>query len=1186
MARVKVLLVSTVVSGSLRRAIEDVSGYVDVRLVYSHDLRRYGREEVQRLVDWADVILVDVRGDPGVLGEVDYGEKDVVVLVGGSTLMARAKLGRFRMPARAAGVAESPESVKRRIERIQRVIEGLGRLIPLGALRDARDYVQLMKYWANGGYENYRNMLLLLARRAGARVEVGRPVEFREYGLYHPVHGFDYKPAIDPGKPTVGVLFYGGMHFEQEVETLKRLLERLEPVANVVPVYSEGILNLKAVEEYFINVDAIISLLWFRLNGGPLGGDPRPTIELLKARGAKLFTPALMFTQRIEDWERSERGLDVLQTITTVVLPEMDGGVEPIPICGVRGDEVVPIEDRVDKLARRVARWLELRRKPNSEKRVAIVIYNYPPGEENLGSAAYLDTFKSVERILEALEREGYRVERADLRRLFLERRLFNPELHPPEAVGGPRMSVEEYLKYFNELPEEARREVIEAWGEPPGDIMVDGRGIVIPGVVLGNVFIGVQPSRRPVLRTEEDVYSAIHDKTKPPHHQYLAFYFWIQRVFKADCVIHVGTHGTAEFMKGKEIGLSSKCFPDILIGDLPHLYIYHVVNTSESTIARRRLYATLISYNSPPYTTADLYEDYARLEEYLDEYREALDKDPARAEVARRKALELARKLHLGEDLEEVEAKLYEYKRSIIPKGLHVLGEKYSLEDLEDFMVLLGRYDRGRVKSLNRLISEAKGWRYEEVLKDPRRLREVDREAREVVRRFLRGERFPQYEETLNYLLEVARRYADNSLEIRSVIEGLNARYIEPSTGGDVIRNPDALPTGRNIHQFDPMKVPTEAAVERGRHIARETLRRYLEKHGRYPESVAVVLWGFETTKTQGETVAQILEYLGVEVVHKTPWEKELRVIPIEKLGHPRIDVVVTICGFFREMFPNVMRLIDQAVKMVSQLDEPEEVNYVKKHVRELAGFGELASVRIFGPRATEYSTRMLQLVEDSAWRDEGDLAEAYLASMSYAYGGSAYSREAREVFESLLRRVEMVTQVRDSHDYEITDLDHYYEFFGGLSKAVETLRGEKPEMLIADSTREVVKVESVKEAIERGTVTRTLNPKWIEAMLKHGFHGAQKISDRVEYLLGLAATTGAVENWIWDRVAERFVLDDEIFQRLRESNPYAAKKILERLLEAHRRGYWHADEEVLARVEERYLDLEGMLEEEVSQN
>ncbi|NJE85552.1 magnesium chelatase subunit H [Thermococcus sp. CX2] len=1179
--RVKILLISTIVNRSIVRAIEDVKEHADVKLIFAHDLHKV--DNLQSYVDWADIVLIDVRGDPLSLTELDYKDKDVVILVGGSSLFSLAKLGNFRM-SRVKGANMSygtnPESVKKWINRIQTIIEAMGKILPFGVFRDARSYIRIVKYWANGGYENYKNMFLFICKIKGLDVRAGNPIEYPEIGLYHPDYGYGYKPQIDPSKPTVGIIFYGGMHLESCIPTLREIMNRLD--ANIIPVYSDGIVNLKAMREYLKDdIDCIISLLWFRLNGGPLGGDPRPAIEFLEKKKAKLFTPAIMLMQEIEDWERSKRGLNVLQTITTVELPEMDGGVEPIPICGVRDCEVVPIPDRVDRFVNRVNKWLELKRKPNEEKRMAIIIYNYPPGEENLGSAAYIDTFASVERILERLEKEGYKVEKARIKDLFIERKLFNPKLYPPEKIECPRMSLEEYLRYFNELPEDVREEVIKFWGEPPGEIMVDEDGILIPGVILGNVFIGVQPSRPPL--SCEDLYSAIHDQTKPPHHQYIAFYKWIENVFRADCVIHVGTHGLAEFMKGKEVGLSSKCFPDILIGTMPNLYVYHVINTSEATIAKRRLYGTLISYNSPPYTTSGLYEEYARLEELLNEYREASGKDEPRAEIAKKKALELAEKLNLGDNLDEIEAKLYEYKRSIIPKGLHVIGEEYSLEELEDFITLIARYDRGEIKSLNRLIAEKKGLAYEEVLNNPSKLKEIEEEAKEIVKRFLKGERFPEYEKTLKHALEVAKKFADNSLELENLIEGLNGLYIEPSVGGDVIRNPEVLPTGRNIYAFDPLKVPTESAVERGRKIAETTIRKYLEKHGKYPESVGVVLWGFETAKTYGETIAQILEYIGVRVVHASPWEKKLEVIPLEELGRPRIDVVVTICGFFREMFPNVMELLDKAFRMVAELDEPEEMNFVKKHVKELGNYGELAKARIFGPTSTEYNTRLLQLVEDGIWGEERDLAEAYISSMSYAYTKGHYSREAREVFESLLRKVDLVSQVRDSHDYEITDLDHYYEFFGGLSKSIELLKGEKPEMLIADTTREVVKVESVKEAIERGTITRILNPKWINEMLKHEFLGVQKIAERIENLLGLAATTNAVENWVWDKVAERFVFDEEIFERLKESNPYATKEILERLLEANKRGYWDADEEVLDELEDRYLELDGMLEEEI---
>uniref|UniRef100_A0A7J2TJN4 Magnesium chelatase subunit H n=1 Tax=Archaeoglobus fulgidus TaxID=2234 RepID=A0A7J2TJN4_ARCFL len=1172
--RIKILLISTIINKNLKRAIEDVRNYCDVRLICAHEIHYFDKGEIQRLVDWADLILLDMRGDQGILNEIDLKEKDLICLVGGGTLLARAKLGKFRMPAKvASSFISDPASLKKKIESIQKALETAGKILPFGVLRDARNYVRTLRYWANGGYENYRNMFLHLCRAKGMDLEVKDPVEFPDYGFYHPKYGFDYKPP--KGSKKIGILFYGGMHFETCKKTLDKIVERLESMNfSVVPVYTEGILNLKALE-LMEDVDAIISLLWFRLNGGPLGGDPRNTIELLKKKRAKLFTPALMYSQRLIDWEKEQRGLNMVNLFASVTLPEMDGAVEPIALCGIYEDEVIPIADRVERLCERVGKWIDLRHKPNSEKRVAIVIYNYPPGEENLGNAAYLDTFESLKVILNRLKSEGYRVETNDIKELFLVKKLFNPKLFSEKAIDCPRLSKDDYIRFFNELPEEARKEIIESFGEPPGDIMVDEDGILIPVIQLGNVAVGVQPSRRRVLEKSEDLLSAIHDKTRPPHHQYLAFYFWLKNVFRADAIIHLGTHGTLEFMKGKEAGMSSKCYPDILISSIPHIYVYHVTNVSEAMIAKRRSYATLISYNSPPYTTADLYEDYARLEELIEDLR--MEKSLGKAEALKGRILELAEKLGLEADLDKIEAKIYEFKRSIIPKGLHVIGKKYGPQELRDFMILLARYDRAGMKSLYRLIAEEKGLEYEKIAENPKIMKMIDEEAKKVVEEFLSGNARKEFREALEYIYDIAEKFSDNSLELENLLKALNGEYIEPSVGGDVMRNPEVLPTGRNLYQFDPLRIPTEFAVERGRKTAREMIEIYRRKHGKYPESVAFVLWGFETAQTFGETVAQIFELLGVELIHKTAWEKEIRVRSPEELGRPRIDVVVTICGFFRDMFPNLIELIDKAIRLVSELSESEDFNFVKKHGKELK-----SQLRIFGPMPTEYGTRMLQLVEDSAWHNESDLANAYVSSMCYAYGKDVHGIEARDVFENLLKTVDMVSQVRSSIDYEITDLDHYYEFFGGLSKAVELARGKKAEMIIVDSTKEFARVESVKDSIERGTITRTLNPKWIEEMLKHGFNGVQKIADRIEYLLGLAATTNAVENRLWDKIAERFVLDEDLFRRMKEANIYAVREILEKLLEAERRGYWKAGE-IRKKIEEKYLEIDGILEEVV---
>ncbi|RLC71126.1 MAG: hypothetical protein DRI26_05745 [Chloroflexi bacterium] len=454
-------------------------------------------------------------------------------------------------------------------------------------------------------------------------------------------------------------------------------------------------------------------------------------------------------------------------------------------------------------------------------------------------------------------------------------------------------------------------------------------------------------------------------------------------------------------------------------------------------------------------------------------------------------------------------------------------------------------------------------------------------------------GELAKKARKALQFGLDAAQRYANNEGELEGLLRGLSGRFITPNLGGDVIRDPAVLPTGRNIYQFDPNLIPSDAAGERGAEIAENTLRHYLAKRGCYPENVGVVLWGFETTKTRGETIGQVFHYLGVRVRRKGgSWYPELEIVPLEELGRPRVDCLINICGFFRDMFPNVMALLNQAFEKVAELEEPLEMNFVRKHSLEAleslrAGVKDektarrLSRARLFGPPAGEYGTKVIPLIETSNWGGEQDIAEAHIRSMNHVYAENIHAERLDDLYRSLLTKVDLVSQVRDSHDYEITDLDHYYEFFGGLARSVEHLSGRKPEMLVSDTTREVIKTEDVGQAISRGVRTRLLNPKWISGMLEHDFHGAQKIADRVEYLLGFAATTGAVEDWVWQGVARRFIFDEEMRKRLWENNKFASIEIAKRLLEAVERGYWKASEEEIKRIREMYAEEEGILEE-----
>lgn len=1224
---------------------------LNLSLIYPHEIDEeiISQEELIKEIETAEGVVVDLRGG-GRAEEVVYeslrkfyeNKKIIVVFLGSPRLFSLTKFGKFSLLKIfekkmdfSKGISE-PVSIYERIEKIEKIINLAGKIVPIGIFKDAKSYIDVLKYLAFPCKENYFNFFKLILNYLGLNYkDIGPPIEFPKYGIYHPIGGIfedlkEYLTFLEKTKeisklPKVGILFYGGVHFQQNIGLIENIIENFPDIV-WIPVFSEGIKNLEAIKKFFFLegkpfVSAILRLLWFRLNGGPFGGNPEPTLKILNELGVPVINPVVMYRREIEKWLESDYGLSIPETIGAVIWPEMDGSIEPIPLAGlvekreknIKIKELHPLPNRLERISNRVSSWINLQSKKNEEKRVAIIIYNYPPGEENLGKAAYLDVFKSVENLLKILKKEGYKVEipsNFNLFKVLEDFGIFNsPRWYSLDKPLSKCFAINstDWCVRFEKFSDKVKNDVISTWGLPPGKMMVFEDKILIPCIELGNILIGIQPSRPPL--NLEDVKKVAHDKTKPPHHQYIAFYRWLEEVWKADVIIHVGTHGLAEFTKGKEIGMSSDCFPDILIGNVPHLYFYHVCNTSEATIAKRRLYGVMISYNSPPYSCADLYEEYLKLEDYLNEYDEASKMDVGRARILEEKIKTLAQKLNFSfNTLDEIHDELYRLKRSIIPKGLHVIGGNYGDDELIEFVRVFSRYDRGEIKSLNRLIAESKGLKYEEVLKNFKLLKEIEEEASKVIKVYFENSKLFQklnfsskikneIESTLKLAIEIGGKFINNQNEIESFILGLQGKFIEPSVGGDVIRTPEALPTGRNIYQFDPNKIPTEAACIRGFEIAQNTLNTYLKTYGTYPKKVGIILWGFETTQTQGETIAQILTYLGVKIVRKYgSWYPQLEVIPLEELRRPRIDCHIITCGFFREMFPNLINLLDRAFNLVANLEEPLEMNFVKKHVLENLEslkqdekfknledekLKKIACGRIFGPPPSEYGTRMLPLVEDSVWEKEKDLAEVFIESMSYLYGENIHGLKLDKIFRESLRKIELVSQIRSSNDYEVTDLDHYYEFLGGLSKAIEIERKVKPLILISDTTQEIPLTTTVDKAIEHGLRTRLFNPKWIDEMLKHKVHGAQKIADIVENVLGWAATTGEVKTWIWDEIFDKFVLNEKFKKELIENNKWAYLEILKKLLEANYRGYWKPSEEILKQVKYTILKIEELLEE-----
>jgi len=1251
---VKVLMIGYQYRPSLLRAIEKVNQVTNNALeftfynAYDVDRGRISAGEFVAALNKADIVLIDVRGGDTVSKLIvdalkdDY-EKTVVTLIGGShDLINLTRMGSFSL-AKFTALREKP--VLRwlfrkkpidygKIVDMREKFEKLGSKIPLGIFRHARNYAFVLKCHENPSEENYFAMLLLLIKEYGKlklKVEIPEPKVMPSMGVQDLKSGRIFK-SVDEylesyehgGRPLVGILFYGGHHYDQSLPAAKALANELEKLGlGVVPVFCSDLRYYLAIEKFFLKngkpiIQAMVDLLWFRFAGGPVGGNHDVALEILRKLNVPILHGIHLSSITVEEWERSRAGVPPVEMVTTVILPELDGRIEPHVTHGlkryekegVRLEEYVAINDRIRKLARRVLGWVNLRLKPSSKKRIAIIIYDYPPGEENLGKVAYLDVFASISRLLFQMRERGYLIDRVpdgrELKELLLRSGAVNSGewvLTADVIVKMPKVSLHEYLDWFAELPEELQRRVIERWGAPPGNIMVYHDSLLIPGIVVGNVFIGVQPSRG----VHEDPSKIYHKRDLPPHHQYIAFYKWLEKEFRADAIVHFGTHGTLEFLPGKDAGLSGSCFPDVLVSYLPNIYIYHVVNSSEAAIAKHRSYAVIVGHRSPTLMVGGAHDFIMELERLISQYYDALQYDRERASELLKKIVDLASEHGLGKNIDEIHDRIYEYKWSLVPKGLHILGALPSNDELADYLTFIARYDRGKIKSLHRIIAESMGLKYDDLLEKPSKianngaryseaLEEIERVAKEIVKLHvvenrnlldvlnkikIKGINLGELSASLSYLRCVKENLMASS-EIEGVLRALNGEYVDPGPGGDPVRSPEVFPTGRNIYQLDPTNIPTDLAMERGARIAEEYVRRYYEKHGRYPRTVSVVLWGFETMKTGGETIAVIFRLLGVKPVWKSIYIRDLEVIPLEELRRPRIDVLVTICGIFRDTFYNIVELLDKAFKLVASLDEPPTWNYVKANVlSEKDKLGEESILRIFGPPEGEYATSLTNLVESGVWNSESELVNAYLESMRYAYGEDVRGCEAHEVFNTLLSKVDLVAQIRDTIEYEITDLDHYYEFLGGLSKSVENVRGVKPMVLVADTSRERIKVEGVDEAIKRGVVTRLLNPKWIEGMLEHGHCGATKIADRVEYLLGLAATVGHVENWMWTNVAKKIVLNRDISNIIKKENPWALQKIVRRLLEANARGYWRAPDGILKELEKKYQEIEGLLED-----
>ncbi|MCP8306506.1 MAG: cobaltochelatase subunit CobN [archaeon] len=1137
---------------------------------------------------------------------------------------------------------------------------------------DQDDYRNILRYLNYGGTKNFENLLLYLTNRfTGANYEVSAPERPPWEGIYHP--DFEYLPTIDEylekkyvsGRLTVGLLFHQSYWLAGNTSFIDSLIKEIERQgANVIPVFLHGAkdadLGTKGlewiVENYFMKgekplIDVIVSTQAFSLS------ICLPSSETVDGFLKKLGIPiikAILTCNTLEEWRDSPQGLNPIDIHSSIAMPEFDGILITVPVAAMKfseidpltGTKVVkfePIPERVGKLVRLSLNWAKLRRIPNKEKKVAIIFHNYPPRNDTIGCAFGLDSPVSVWNILRDLREAGYRLDYLPengqkliediIKRVTNDRRWASSKELAERTVA--KITREQYLEWFQELPLEVRDKMEKNWGKPPGRLFSYKGELLVPGLINGSVFIGLQPPRGFL----DDPAAIYHSPDHPFPHHYYGYYRWIRDVFKANVIMHIGKHGTLEWLPGKSVGLSASCFPDIAISDLPNIYPYIINNIGEGTQAKRRSYCCIIDHLVPVMHNADAYGEMAELEVLLNEYYHAKTSDQGKLPYLQKLIWEKVCQAKLDHDLELSEEtvfsdfddfleKLHDYLHDLtdtqIRDGLHILGEPPTDSRLEEFLVALTRLSNGDVPSLRQSIAEMKGYNYDDLIANRGKLNpdgktngdlitELNNLSLELVERFhskgfkeqsidavlrdVLGGKSPNVRRCLAYIASfLIPALATTTNELIHTLSACEGIYIPPGPAGSPTRGmADILPTGRNFYSIDPRNIPSPAAWQVGVALGDALLKRYLKDEGKYPESIGTIIWATDTMKTKGDDIAEIFYLMGVKPV----WEETsgrvigVEVIPLEKLKRPRIDVTLRISGLFRDAFPVVVNLIEEAVEMVVNLKEAPEENYLAKHVatetKERVAQGAdveqakaEACYRIFGDRPGAYGSGVSTVIDSKNWKDQKDLSSVYVTWGSYAYGRKNYGIYVSEQFKLRLSKIDLTVKNVDTREYDILDGDDWYACHGGMDVAVKTFKGKSPRSYYGDSSDPYrVKVRSTAEEVKHVFRARLLNPKWIEGVKRHGYKGAGDLSRTVDYVFGWDATDDIVEDWMYEELAQKYAMDGEMQEWLKDVNPYALQNIVERLLEAIERGMWQATEEMKKKLQELYLSIEGMLEE-----
>ena len=1126
-------------------------------------------------------------------------------------------------------------------------------------------------YITYSGEENWINMIkYILCDVLNEKITYKEPIEIPWDGIYHCdtneifASTKDYlKYKKQSNKGTIGLITSRGYWVNKNIEIEKKLIKAIEDKGySVIPIFTYTLRNeeigakgtANAVRTFFIDednkpiVDAVIKMTSFFLDSDSKNYtnlDNANKTDILITLNCPIFQPITSSYMTAKEWEDDRDGT-IKDIAWSIALPELEGVIEPIFIGALdNNDNVesrVAISDRCEKLINRVIKYVNLHKKPNSEKKVVFLLNNNPCAslEASIGGGANLDTLESVSRVLSKMKELGYDLEDIPKDGKELVDTIMNKKaisefrwttVEEIIKKGGALDLIEkgEYIEWFNKLSKEVKENMIENWGNPPGETiegvspsMIYKDKIVVTGVNYKNALVCVQPKRGCAgSKCDGAVCKILHDPHTPPTHQYLATYRYFEEKYKADVIIHVGTHGNLEFLPGKGVGLSQNCYPDICIGNLPNLYIYNADNPPEGTIAKRRSYATIIDHMQTLMTQGGLYDELIELENLLEQYEKVKVSDKTQAHLLKHLIVEEIKKANLETQidisdhhnkiekiLEECHKVLSFIKNTQIQDGQHILGKIPEGDRLVELINSIIRFEGLDKESLRNKIASLIGLNLKDLLDNKEKINdlyqisngnllfELDILSKEVINLYIKDkslldnidifkvyqlkniDKLDEIEDFKEKIIDIKNRI-EESKEIDSLLKAMNGEYISAGPSGVITRGrDDILPTGRNFYTLDPYRIPTKVSYEVGRRLGDKVIEKYLEETGTYPENFAIYWMCNDILWSDGEGMAQLLYLIGT----RPTWSKNGRVngfeiIPLEELNRPRIDVTVRISGILRDNFSNSVDLLDGAIEAVSRLDEPIDKNYIRKHTLE-----NNSSSRIFGTRPGTYLSGINMMVYSSAWKEKNDFLDVFTYYNGYSYGKNKYGQEAYSELNDSLKTIDITYNKAISDEHDLLGCCAYFGAHGGLTAAAKQVSTKEVKTYYGD-TREVssVEVRTLSEEIRRVVRGKLLNPKWIEGQKRHGYKGASDISKRIGRVYGWDATTDEVDDWIFDEITNTFVLDDENRKFFEENNPWALEEISRRLIEAYERNLWEADEDIIEELKDYYIEMEGWIEE-----